>query len=272
MVELILRPRDAARGAQEGAETFPRLAGVVATEILDRKLGLVHVPDLLDPAAARVPMDGCIVAFPYADDAVVAELRRHEVPVVLAEPDPAGPPSPWTVALDHRPVVGQLLDRLSEQGARRITLASGTEDNAWNRDCRDAYLAWAAQHGMAPRTRRVYEGLGVRGGFEFAERELAGPDRPDAIVVATGRMAEGVLAAAEAAGVAVPDDLLLAGLTDSVRSRASIPAITSVDLEIERFGRAAVELLMALLDGAPPPSEPVLVAPTLHWRASTQRS
>ena len=129
IVGLILRPRDAVHGSLRGTETFTRLSGAIATAVLDRGIGLMHVPDILNPATARVPMDGCIVAHPYGEDEVLAELLRRGVPVVTVEEDPDHPDYPWAVTLDYQTVLTELLDGLYAQGARRIALVTGTEDN-----------------------------------------------------------------------------------------------------------------------------------------------
>src|SRR5436305_1797030 len=47
LIGLILRPRDAIHGSMAGTETFTRLLGAIATTVLEHKLGLVHVPDIL---------------------------------------------------------------------------------------------------------------------------------------------------------------------------------------------------------------------------------
>ena len=163
MVGLILRPRDAVHGSLRGTETFTRLSGAIATAVLDRGIGLVHVPDILDPAAARVPMDGCIVAHPYGHDEVLAELLRRGVPVVTVEEDPDHPDFPWAVTLDYETVVVELLDGLYGQGARSIALITGTEDNTWNRRTAEIYAGWAAEHGMPSRLSSLYEGAGIEG-------------------------------------------------------------------------------------------------------------
>lgn len=272
LLGLILRPRDAAHGSHGGTETFTRFSGTVATEVLDHKLGLVHVPDIFDPAASRVPMDGCIVAFPYGSDPVLAELRRRQLPLVVADADPDLPEFAWSVRLDHAAAMRGLLDRLAEQGAERIWFLSGTEDNAWNRFSGEAYESWSRSREAEPRTLSLYEGEGRQGARAMVGALLEGPDRPDALVAAASRFAAGVADAAEAAGLRIPDDLMVASLTDSAFVREHSPPITAVDLVLEETGQAAVSLLLSRLDGAPEPEAPVTLTPVLHWRASTMRT
>lgn len=271
IVGLILRPRDAVHGSLRGTETFTRLSGAVATSVLDRGIGLVHVPDILDPAAARVPMDGCIVAHPYGEDQVLAALRRRGVPVVTIEEDPDHPDFPWAVVLDYPTVLTELLDGIRAHGARRIALITGTEDNAWNRHSRKLYLAWARRHRMRPRQHALYEGVGIDGAEEFVRPLLTEADRPDAIITGPSPFAAGIARVATTLGLDIPGDLMLAAITDSEFSRGSSPPITAVDLSLEELARHAVDLLLDQLAGGAPPERPHVVAPKLLWRGSTAR-
>lgn len=272
IVGLILRPRDAVHGSLRGTETFTRLSGAIATAVLDRGIGLMHVPDILNPATARVPMDGCIVAHPYGQDEVLAELLRRGVPVVTVEEDPDHPDFPWAVTLDYRTVLTELLDGLHAQGARRIALVTGTEDNAWNRRTREIYIEWATRREMPPRHSTLYEGVGVDGAEEFIAPMLAESNPPDAVITGPSPFAAGIAHVAEKLGLSIPEDLMLAAVTDSEFSRGSDPPITAVDLALEDLARHAVDLMLDQLGGSAPPDRPIVVQPTLHWRGSTMRS
>ncbi len=271
MIGLVLRPRDAVHGSLGGTETFTRLLGAVAAAVLEHKMGLVHVPDLMDPSAQRVPMDGCIVAHPYGNDEVLGALVRRDLPVVTVEEDPDRPDFLWSVSLDHTGVMTDLLDRLRDQGARRIMLLTGTEDNAWNRRSREAYLAWTRRHRRTPHHRALYEGTGVQGASELIEPILGRKQRPDAIVAAASRFAAGIADTAGRMGLVVPDDLMLASLTDSEYTRSHTPAITSVDLVLEDLAISVVDLMLRRLAGGPPPEQPLVLRPKLYERASTAR-
>ncbi|MGP4014826.1 LacI family DNA-binding transcriptional regulator [Saccharopolyspora sp. 5N708] len=272
IIGLILRPRFALVGTPDRAETFNRLVGSVATEMLRRKVGLIHVPDLHDPSVASVPMDGCIVAHPYGADEVLTELLRRGVPAVTIEEDPERPEFTWAVRLDYATAVSALLDHLRDQGAGDIALLTGTEDNAWNRRTRETYLAWCERHGRTARTEPLSEGLSAEGAAAVIRPLLAGPERPAAVVVATSDFAAITAEVAAAQGLRVPDDLMIAALTDSEHSRLSDPPITAMDLNHEGLAEQAVELMLTRLAGAATPTEAVVVTPALRLRPSTQRT
>ncbi|NSC19939.1 LacI family transcriptional regulator [Streptomyces albus subsp. chlorinus] len=271
LVGLVLRPRFAVAHTRDRAETFNRLVGSVATEMLRRKVGLIHVPELDDPAVASVPMDGCIVAHPYGGDSVVTELLRRNVPLVTIEEDPERPELPWAVRLDYSTAVSGLLDHLREQGADRVTLFTGGEDNAWNRRTRETYHAWCERHGHRARTELLSESLSADSAATRIRRLLTVPRRPDAVVVATSDFAAIVVQIARELDLRVPEDLMVAALTDSEHSRLSTPPITAMDLSHEQLAAAGVELMLARLAGAATPDGPVVIGPDLRFRASTRR-
>lgn len=271
IVGLVLRPRYAVSGAQDRAETFNRLVGAIATEMLRRGTGLIHVPDIDQPAVASVPMDGCIVAHPYGTDGVLSELLRRGTPVVTVEEDPHRPELGWSVRLDYQPVITKLLGHLARQGAESIVLWSGTEENAWNVRPQETYRAWCARNRRPVRVDRVSEGLTDEDVALRVRALLEGADRPDALIVATADFAAVAGRVAVGAGLRVPEDLMIAALTDMEHTRAAAPPITAMDLRHELLAERAVELMLARLAGDPEPREPVLVLPDLRLRASTQR-
>ncbi|GHJ21121.1 LacI family DNA-binding transcriptional regulator [Streptomyces albus] len=271
LVGLVLRPRYAVAHTRDRAETFNRLVGSVATEMLRRKVGLIHVPALDDPAVASVPMDGCIVAHPYGGDSVVSELLRRNVPLVTIEEDPERPDLPWAVRLDYTTAVTGLLDHLHHQGAGRIVLLTGSEDNAWNRRTRETHRDWCERNGQRARTELLSESLSAGSAATRVRRLLTAARRPDAVVVATSDFAAVVAGVAGDLGLRVPEDLMIAALTDSEHSRLATPPITAMDLSHEQLAAAGVELMLARLAGAATPHAPVVVDPELRFRASTRR-
>ena len=268
---LIVRPRDAIRGSLRGTQTFERLMGAVAAEVLERGLALIHVPDIFDPSVTQVPMDGCIVAHPYADDAVLAELQRRRVPTVLIEEDTAHPELAWAVALDYKPVLHRLLGQLRRAGAKRMLLLSGTEDNAWNRRPREIITGWAAEHGVQLHLEALYEGEGAVGAHRLLTTRFDEHGVPDAVITGPSTFAAGALSAVQARGLAVPGDVQIAALVDSEYTRGSVPPVTALDLVLEDLAAHGVDLLVQQLAGAPAPASARRVLPTLHARASTGR-
>jgi len=110
---------------------------------------------------------------------------------------------------------------------------------------------------------------GEESAFAATRQLLAAPDPPDAIFVVASRFIHGVQRAAKAAARRVPGELLIAAGVDSVHAREGDPPVTAIDLHPERQAEAAVEMLLARLNGEPP-AGPLYVPATLRLRASTR--
>lgn len=92
-----------------------------------------------------------------------------------------------------------------------------------------------------------------------------------AVVCADDLLAYGVLQAAERLGIAVPEQLSVAGFNDVPYSAMVSPALTSVDLSARELGVRAGLRLNAMLRGAEPPANEILNTRVVA-RASTARA
>ncbi len=96
-------------------------------------------------------------------------------------------------------------------------------------------------------------------------------ERPFGIMAAADYLAPWVLQACEQANLSIPADIALLGVDNSLEiCELSSIAISSIDNNTEQQGYEAAKLLHKLMQGEPPPAEPVLVPPgALHVRASS---
>ena len=108
--------------------------------------------------------------------------------------------------------------------------------------------------------------------FTMQSGEVAGralldrPDRPTAIFAVNDNNAIGVMAAAHALGLSVPDDLSLVGYNDiPVVSRLPVP-LTTVRVPFPQIAANALELLREAGNDSPPRT--LIAAPTLIPRKS----
>lgn len=269
MVGLVLRPQFAATSAQEVSETFNRLAGAMATECLRHGIGLVHVPDPTQPDYAGLPMDGCIVAHPYASDPVIDLFLARGIPIVCADPDPDRPALPWTVGVDYATGIREAFDSLRVNSGQRVWLLPGSEDNAWNREARRVHAAWCSDNAITPEVHVLSEGTTPVQAEEQVVGLIADNGAPDAIAFSLSKMSELILRAVARAGLSAPGDIQLVALTDSTISRTARPSITALDLNHEALASTAVALMLAQLAGDDAPAVSPLVRPVLTVREST---
>ncbi|MHC1652181.1 LacI family DNA-binding transcriptional regulator [Stenotrophomonas maltophilia] len=149
-----------------------------------------------------------------------------------------------SVVLDNPAAMGGLVEHLVERGYRRIGgLFGSTSTTAAER--RDGYLAAMRSHGLEPDYREVEPT--AEAAIATAGQWLAGPSRPEALVTSNSLLLMGALKAARSAGLAISDELALAGFDNERWTELVEPGITVVEQPVEEMGRAAMSLLLERL-------------------------
>ncbi len=106
-------------------------------------------------------------------------------------------------------------------------------------------------------------------GERICSTMLLGAEHPDALVCYNDLMALGFMKAAQTLGFRVPADISVAGFDNIVYGNYTSPPLTTVDLQSERMGVAAMEKLLDSIAGKP--TAPfTLIEPQLILRGSTQ--
>jgi DNA-binding LacI/PurR family transcriptional regulator len=164
-----------------------------------------------------------------------------------------------------------LLDHLQKRGAKRIALVDSPELKSVSIDARDAYTEHCTAVGSEPLIADAAWNLSEHAGFDAALQLLDAPEPPDAILATYDRLALGVLLAADANGISVPRDLLVAGCTDSVAARMSSPSLTVLTLNPTEVGERAAEMLVGLLEGRRDVPKSEIIPTAIISRGSTRR-
>ncbi|MFL6053604.1 MAG: LacI family DNA-binding transcriptional regulator [Actinoallomurus sp.] len=137
----------------------------------------------------------------------------------------------------------QAIDHLAALGHRRVAYLNGPKTSWSNRERRRG-LRQSARYDM-----EIVE-LGP-----FAPRFEGGPHAADlaiaegvtAIIAFNDLLALGVMSRLADRGVAVPEDMSVVGFDDIPMAGMATPPLTTVAMQNERAGRAAVDLLVSLL-------------------------
>jgi DNA-binding LacI/PurR family transcriptional regulator len=108
-------------------------------------------------------------------------------------------------------------------------------------------------------------------GFEATVKLLRRRHPPDAVYATLDRLALGALLAAQARGLAVPRELLVAGCTDSDAGKWARPSLTALALNPEEIGRAALAMVIGLIEQSDPDPENLFVPTRIIPRGSTRR-
>jgi DNA-binding LacI/PurR family transcriptional regulator len=268
---VISQPADIRFGLSDFAY-FTYLTAAASAAALDRGYALVLTPsDLRLGAAVGVAVDGAIVVDPVEGDPLVQELREASMPLVTTGRvvgDDTG--SAW-VDNDHIAGTRSILDHLARRKARRIALLTTPTVISYSLDVERSYREWCADHEMEPRVIRTDQQLTESAGYAAASELLSLPDPPDAIFASYDRLAFGALLAADALGVRVPDELLLAmTATESSHRQSSGPSVTALNLHPDQIGRRAIELLIDIVEGRSDGGQ-IVVPTAIIARASTKR-
>ena len=195
-------------------------------------------------------VDG-VVSISFAPTA--AELRLFAasgVPVVLV--DQAHPALP-SVTSDDAAGGRMATEHLLGLGHRRIAFVGDLEDGygfVSSRRRRDGYETALRDAGVEPDPVLVSSAHHGRGAAQdAAQRLLALDPPPTAIFAASDEQALGVLDAAAAAGIAVPDALSVVGFDDVEVARWA--GLTTVAQPLEDSGVASADIVLAAIDGEP---------------------
>ncbi len=193
-------------------------------------------------------VDGLLVISLRPTDDEVESLRREGLPVVLV--DVVHPALPRIVIDD---VLGGAMatEHLLDRGHTNIGFV-GDEPSPFGFTSSER-----RRHGMARALHRA--GIAHSDALErraphgrqqaraSAESLLRLPDRPTAIFAASDEQAMGVLEAARAMGLRVPEDLAVIGFDDI--EVAEVLGLTTVHQPLRETGARGVELLLTAIDG-----------------------
>lgn len=181
----------------------------------------------------------------------------------------ATPPGVPAISVDDGAGAYAIAGHLLGLGHRRIAYTHGAGDVPEARQTSFAAALAARDIRVDPRYVLTVAHSGFDDGFAVGQTLLALSPRPTAICALNDGMAVGVLAAAQAMGVRVPAELSVTGYDDFAIAQQSRPTLTTVRIPAYEMSRGAVEILISMIAGEPPPANPVRFAPTLVIRQST---
>jgi DNA-binding LacI/PurR family transcriptional regulator/anti-anti-sigma regulatory factor len=221
--------------------------------------------DIFPSRLAWDQVDGWIV-INNADG--LAQVAPPGVPLVTIGAQVSGLDCP-AVFPDNRGGMHAATAHLIEHGHGRIAFVG----NLGNHDIQqryEGYQAALAEGGVAldpALVAPVADNSDISGATAF-QRLLAAGLSFAAIIVATDENALGVMAAAQAAGYRVPEDLAVVSFDDIILAHSATPSLTTVRLPIRALGSSAAELLLAQIAGQEVPRGATYVPTALIRRRS----
>lgn len=193
-------------------------------------------------------IDGLIVASGSAHGVREDLMRSIGVPcVVLDRVRPV--PGVVTVGVDFESASALAVRHLLQHGHDRIAAILG-DDGSDSTRARER--GWAA----AIRSFGAVEGRTIRapytrdGGYRAGLSLLRRVDRPSAVFVSSDLQAVGLLRAAHAVGVRVPDDLAVVAFDGSAECAYTSPPLSVVEQPVDAIAEAAVRAITEAAPGA----------------------
>lgn len=207
-------------------------------------------------------IDGAVVVTPTVEPPEVG------MPIVSIDPH-AGPAGPAVVDTDNLRGGREATAHLITLGHRRIGYLRGRDDLESARLREEGYREALASAGLD-----IDESLIVTGEFQQAEAaegtsallDLADP--PTAIFASNDVSAIEAIRVATARGLRVPRDLSVVGFDDIPAAASATPPLTTVRQPLVDMGRAAVDLLVRMIEDDAGPDH-VRMPSELIVRAST---
>ncbi|WP_223878542.1 LacI family DNA-binding transcriptional regulator [Microbacterium radiodurans] len=285
MRELDYRPNAAARAIRRGAF---RSVGIVYNTLgsvgIHRTLG-----EISERAATRgyattlMPMTASTTsdasgAFSRLNEmtvdvviAIIADRFEADGVVRLPEGIPAVVVGPEilhgaaTIDFDQRGGAEQAVAHLLSLGHRTVHHLAGPAESF---PAERRRMSWADTLTGSGRELTVIErgDWTARSGYAAAQRLLT-HTAPTAVFVANDQMALGAYRALHEAGLRVPTDVSVVGFDDTEEGAMLVPPLTTVRQEWRALGRDALDLALAMSDGAGPSS--VILPTSLIIRSST---
>jgi len=166
-------------------------------------------------------------------------------------------------------------DHLIQMGAKRIAVISSSEFLSITKDRVAGYKEALKAHGIEANDDYIH--YSFYSGMDFSEIEaiinklFTLKQKPDAILTTSDKITTGVLKTLKRRGIKIPDDVALAGFSNTDIPELIDPPMTIVRQPSREMGEAAVNLLLQLIESKRPVKEfeKRMLSPELQVRASS---
>ena len=210
-------------------------------------------------------VDGLILSPVDPTDPFWLELAESLALVSIGD-EVGGAGTAGEVLFDNRSGVSRALEHLSDLGHRRIAVLRPPGSPTSGRPAEVFVAAEAQRMGLDVTVHTApYE---LDGSTDVARQVLSGASPPSAAFCFSDSIAYGIYAAASELKLAIPDDLSLIGYDDQPMSALLTPPLTSFNWDSERLIDAAVDIVLAAIDGETSRRR-LMIEPLLRERAST---
>lgn len=214
-------------------------------------------------------VDGMALSRMRRNDWRVEFLSSKKLPFVTMGSSLDSSSHPY-IEVDARSGFSALVKHLVERGHRRIAFIGAQPDLMLQSVRLEGYRDGLEAAGIPFDEKLVAEGnLTRQGGFEAAQRLLAMPDPPSAIIGINDLTAIGAMNAAHEKGFAIGRDLAVAGYDGIEDAEHTRPPLTTLNQPVYDIARRLVRMLLALIANESLAESQILLQPELIVREST---
>lgn len=218
---------------------------------------------------SRNRVDGLVLARTRRQDPRIAYLQKTHTPfVVFGRTDNL---TGYTY-IDVDGIAGQaaLTEHFIALGHTRIAYIAPPAHLMFTEYRMQGYRQAMARAGLTIDPALVMAGsLTERSGYELAQKLLALPQPPTAIMTGNDLMAFGVMSALQAQGLRAGEDIAVGGFDDVPAAEHLHPGLTTIHQPIHEIGQQITLMLLKMIAGESVNDRAILLKPQLIVRASS---
>lgn len=223
----------------------------------------------------RSKLDGVIVLPPVSELESLAEALKNAgrpyvrlTSVAIDEPQ-------HIVVSDDRSAAAEMARYFAQLGHQDIAFISGPQRYKSSTERMEGFKLGLSAYGITLKAERIMEGNNTyETGIECARSLLSQTPLPTAIFANNDQMAAGVLKVAHQMGIAIPEQLSVAGFDDNLLASRVIPALTTIRRPVRQMAQLATTKMIMVIEQNDKAAQQVAakVAPTLVVRESTAQA
>jgi len=210
-------------------------------------------------------VDGVVIVSAREHDPIAAVVEKLGMPAAFVG-HPSDVTGTW-VGIDNRGAARAITQRLRDTGRRRIGMIAAALDRDSGSD-RLAGFREAMGDAFDPTLVEEIPLYAFSDGVAGMTRLLERAPDIDGLFGASDAVAAGAVAALQAAGKRVPEDIGVVGFDDSTWAQRTIPNLSTVHQPAEGLGMAAASAVLAQIAGEQDAGQGIILDAPVVWRES----
>lgn len=223
----------------------------------------------------RSKLDGVIVLPPVSELESLADALKSAGRPYVRLTSVTIDEAKHIVVSDDRSAAAEMARYFAQLGHQDIAFISGPQRYKSSTERMEGFKLGLSAYGITLKSERVMEGNNTyETGIECARSLLSQTPLPTAIFANNDQMAAGVLKVAHQMGIAIPQQLSVAGFDDNLLASRVIPALTTIKRPVRQMAQLATTKMIMVIEQNDKAAQQVAakVAPTLVVRESTAQA